>query len=160
METKQETCAQRIDEKLKGREEDLRALLDNPDSDWGQDDPALSIQKREIVEICLSWGGPADYVEIHLTEGEVDKVLYRFSDWFDTATVEIEKDSPLYTYAMFQLGDDEPMTLDDNLVKEAEWLFKELLGAKSPTDRAYYQGRIDSLAEARRIVARQERESA
>ena len=51
METKQETCAQRIDEKLKGREEDLRALLDNPDSDWGQDDPALSIQKREIVEM-------------------------------------------------------------------------------------------------------------
>jgi hypothetical protein len=52
------------------------------------------------------------------------------------------------------------MTLDDNLVKEAEWLFKELLWAKSPTDRAYYQGRIDSLAEARRIVARQEKESA
>lgn len=103
METKQETCAQRIDEKLKGREEDLRALLDNPDSDWGQDDPALSIQKREIVEICLSWGGPADYVEIHLTEGEVDKVLYRFSDWFDTATVEIDNGSPLYQYAMFQL---------------------------------------------------------
>jgi hypothetical protein len=103
MNTDEQTCAQRIDEKLKGREEDLRALLDNPDSDWGQDDPALSIQKREIVEICLSWGGPADYVEIHLTEGEVDKVLYRFSDWFDTATVEIEKDSPLYTYAMFSL---------------------------------------------------------
>ena len=103
METKQETCAQRIDEQLKSREEDLKALLDNPNSDWGQDDPALSIQKREIVEICLSWGGPADYVEIHLTEGEVDKVLYRFSDWFDTATVEIDKDSPLYTYAMFHL---------------------------------------------------------
>jgi hypothetical protein len=42
-------------------------------------------------------------VEIHLTEGEVDEVLYRFSDWFDTATVELDKDSPLYTYAMFQL---------------------------------------------------------
>jgi len=103
MTTEQKTCAQRIDEQMKGREEDIKALLDNPDSDWGRDDLALSIQKREIVEICLSWGGPADYVEIHLTEGEVDKVLYRFSDWFDTATVEIEKDSPLYTYAMFQL---------------------------------------------------------
>ncbi len=50
METRQETCAQRIDEQLKSREDDLRALLDNPDSDWGQDDPALSIQKREIVK--------------------------------------------------------------------------------------------------------------
>ena len=103
MNTEQETCAQRIDEQFKSREEQIKALLDNHDSDYGNDDPALSIQKREIVEICLSWGGPADYVEIHLTEGEVDKVLYRFSDWFDTATVEIDKDSPLYTYAMFQL---------------------------------------------------------
>ena len=103
METRQETCAQRIDEQLKGREEQIKALLDNPDSDYGQDDPALSIQKREIVEICLSWGGPADYIEIHLTGGEVDKVLYRFSDWFDTATLEIDKESPLYTYAMFSL---------------------------------------------------------
>lgn len=103
MTTKQETCAQRIDEQLKSREEDIRKLVSDPDSDWGQDDPALSIQKREVIEICLSWGGPADYVEIHLIEGEVDKVLYRFSDWFDTATVEIDKTSPLYEYAMFQL---------------------------------------------------------
>ena len=75
----------------------------NRKRDYGNDDPALSIQKREIVEICLSWGGPADYIEIHLTGGEVDKVLYRFSNGIDTATLEIEKDSPLYTYAMFSL---------------------------------------------------------
>lgn len=97
------TCAQRIDEQLKSREADILALTNNPDADWGNDDPALSVQKREIIEICLSWGGPADYVEIHLTGGEVDKVLYRFSDWFDTATVEIDKTSPLYDYAMFHL---------------------------------------------------------
>lgn len=97
------TCAQRIDEQLKSREADILALTNNPEADWGSDDPALSVQKREIIEICLSWGGPADYVEIHLTEGEVDRVLYRFSDWFDTATVEIEKTSPLYDYAMFHL---------------------------------------------------------
>jgi hypothetical protein len=103
MTTEQKTCAQRIDEQMKGREEDIKALLDNPDSDWGQDDPALSIDKTEIVSICLSWGGPADYVEITLKDGEVQKVEYRFSDWFDTATVEIDEDSPLYQYAMFQL---------------------------------------------------------
>jgi len=103
MNTDEQTCAQRIDEQFKSREEQIKALLDNPDSDYGNDDPALSIQKREIVEICLSWGGPADYIEIHLTGGEVDKILYRFSNWFDTATLEIEKDSPLYTYAMFSL---------------------------------------------------------
>lgn len=103
MTTKQETCAQRIDEQLRSREEDIRKLVSDPDSDWGQDDPALSIDKTEVVSICLSWGGPADYVEIHTRGGEVEKVLYRFSDWFDTATIELDKTSPLYEYAMFHL---------------------------------------------------------
>jgi hypothetical protein len=102
MTTKQETCAQRIDEMMKSREEDINALISNPDSDWS-DDPALSIDRTEIVSICLSWGGPADYIEITLKDKEVQKVEYRFSDWFDTATVEIPDDSPLYQYAMFQL---------------------------------------------------------
>lgn len=103
MQTKQESCAQRISEQLKSREEDIRALTSNPDSDWLQDDPALSIERREVIEICLSWGGPADYVEIHLRAGEVERVLYRFSDWFDTATLELDNTSPLYEYALFHL---------------------------------------------------------
>jgi hypothetical protein len=46
------------------------------------------------------------------------------------------------------------MTLDQRLVQEAEWLFDRLVNAENETDRAYYQGRIDSLADARRIVAK------
>jgi hypothetical protein len=47
------------------------------------------------------------------------------------------------------------MTIDNALVEGAEWLFDRLINAESEIDRAYYQGRIDSLADARRIVARQ-----
>jgi hypothetical protein len=102
MTTKEQTCAQRIDEMMEAREEEIKALTSDPDADWSND-PALSIDRREIISICLSWGGPSDYVEIHLAGGEVEKVIYRFSDWFDTATVEVPEDSPLYDYAIFHL---------------------------------------------------------
>lgn len=101
--TKQKTCAERIKEQMKGREDEIRALVSNPDSDWIQDDPALSIDRREVFTICLSWGGPADYIEVTTNEGEIEKMIYRFSDWFDTATREIDNDSPLWDYARYQV---------------------------------------------------------
>lgn len=45
--------------------------------------------------------------------------------------------------------------IDKALVDSAGWLFDRLVIAQDETDRAYWQGRIDSLADARRIVARQ-----
>ena len=103
METKQATCRERIEQEMRGREEQIRALVSNPDSDWIHDDPALSIDRREVFTICLSWGGPADYLEVTTNDGEIEKIIYRFSDWFDTATLEVEEDSPLYEYARFQV---------------------------------------------------------
>jgi hypothetical protein len=100
---KQETCAQRIEEQMKEREDEIRALVSNPDSDWIQDDPALSIDRREVFTICLSWGGPSDYIEVTTNDGEIEKMIYRFSDWFDTATREIDNDSPLWEYARYQV---------------------------------------------------------
>jgi hypothetical protein len=44
--------------------------------------------------------------------------------------------------------------IDKALVDDAGWLFDRLVIAQDDTDRAYWQGRIDSLAQARRIVAR------
>ena len=103
MTTKEQTCAQRIEEQMKGREEEIKALISDPDSDWLQDDPALSIDRREVFTICLSWGGPADYIEVTTNDGEIEKMIYRFSDWFDTATREIDNDSPLWEYARYQV---------------------------------------------------------
>ena len=103
MTTKQETCRERIAQEMKEREEQIRALVSNPDSDWLQDDPALSIDRREVFTICLSWGGPADYLEVTTNEREIEKIVYRFSDWWDTAKLEVGEDSPLYKYARFQV---------------------------------------------------------
>ena len=52
------------------------------------------------------------------------------------------------------------MSLDDKLISEAEWVLDRLANAQREIDRAYYQGRIDQLASARRILASMEREGA
>lgn len=105
MATRERTAANRIDDEMKEREAQIRALLNNPESD-GNDDPALSVDKYQVTVVCLSWGGPADYIEIKHQGLDIDRVTYRFSDWFDTATREVLEDSPLYTYAQAILESD------------------------------------------------------
>jgi hypothetical protein len=105
MTTKELKCADLIDENMKDREAQIKALWDSADSD-DNDDPALSIDSHKVTTVCLSWGGPADYLEITHDGLEIHKVIYRFSDWFDTATRVVLDASPLYTYAQFILESD------------------------------------------------------
>ena len=97
MTTKQE-CKDLIDERMEERENQINALLNNPESDYS-DDPALSIDTCKVTTVCLSYGGPADYLEITHSGLDIQRVIYRYSDWFDTATRVVLEDSPLYTYA-------------------------------------------------------------
>lgn len=83
---------------MQDRENQIAELMANPDLDENSD-PALSVDTWKITTICFSWGGPSDYLEIQHDSGEIIKVTYRFSDWFDTATREVQEDSPLYDYA-------------------------------------------------------------
>jgi hypothetical protein len=96
------TCADRIGAELADREAQVLALLTDPDSD-DNSDFALSIETDKITTVCLSYGGPADYLEIQWFGNdyrwEIKKVTYRFSDWFDTATREVLEGSPLWQYA-------------------------------------------------------------
>jgi hypothetical protein len=96
METKQETCAERVYDQMTSREEDAQKYLENFEEDF-----ALSIDTKTITTVCLSWGGPADYLEITHDGAGIESVVYRFSDWFDTATRTVSEDSPLYEYARF-----------------------------------------------------------
>ena len=91
-------CADLIDDVMKSREEDIRALIDNPDED-NLYDLALSVDTKKITTICLSWGGPADYLEVYHLGADIERVTYRYSDWYDTATREVLEDSALYEYA-------------------------------------------------------------
>lgn len=90
----QPTCQERIYDAITSREEDAKNYLET----W-EDDFALSIDTKKITTVCLSWGGPSDYLEITHDDNGINSVVYRFSDWFDTATLLVDEDSPLYTYA-------------------------------------------------------------
>jgi len=92
LETKQETCASRI----KGQLDYMENIVKN----WTElDELALCVETKKETTITFSYGGPADYLHITHDDGEVLRVVYRFSDWFDTATIELDESSPLWGYA-------------------------------------------------------------
>jgi hypothetical protein len=103
------TCADRIGAELADREAQIKAMLEQAeDSEYYGDEEAiyelaLSITVEKVATICLSWGGPADYLEITYGEGGIRKMVYRFSDWFDTATTEVEEGSNLWNYGVMML---------------------------------------------------------
>jgi len=99
-ENKQETCQDRIKESLSTLNDDLKVMMDNPNHDDYFDEPALSVDHFQLTSVCLSYGGPASYLEIKHKEGQVLSVTYRFSDWFDTATLPVYEGDPAYTYAV------------------------------------------------------------
>ena len=96
MTTKELTCADRIKESLDSLNEDLTALMSNPDN---EEDPALSVDRFQLTSVCLSYGGPSSYLEIKHLDGEIISVTYRFSDWYDTATLPVYESEPAYEYA-------------------------------------------------------------
>jgi hypothetical protein len=106
MNTKERTCAERIADEFASTE---RIIADSmrgsmyPDADEYQEGVEIyGIRRTETVQFQLSGGGPADYVEVKHRDGEVIRVEYRFSDWFDTATLEVREDSPVYEWAVQQ----------------------------------------------------------
>lgn len=104
MTTQEQKCADRIGEMMRAREQEIKSISENPNSD-DNDDFALSVETDKMTTVCLSYGGPADYLEI-LWHGsdyawEIKRVTYRYSDWFDTATMDVEEGSALWQYAQF-----------------------------------------------------------
>jgi hypothetical protein len=106
--TKEATCSERISEQLASEERnlgDIYRVIDDPKQglDEAYDDLynyALGMNTIKETTITLSWGGPSSYLEILHDGAEITQVVYRFSDWFDSATQEItDEESPLYRYA-------------------------------------------------------------
>ena len=50
--------------------------------------------------------------------------------------------------------------LNKAILDDAEWIFDRLANAESETDRAYYQGQIDGMAQVRRQMAHLEKAGA
>lgn len=108
MSTKEKTCIERIDSELSNTEEQLRemyARLDSGDDVANEEastelnEYPLGIDTSQFTRITLAYGGPAEYIEVFHDGYEINRAIYRFSVWFDTATLELGEESPLYRFA-------------------------------------------------------------
>ena len=97
-EIKDKSCAARIKDSLASLNEELKELMNNPDNDE-LNDPALSVDEFQLTSICLSYGGPSSYLEVKHQGNDIISVTYRYSDWFDTATLPVFDWEPAYEYA-------------------------------------------------------------
>lgn len=89
--TKEKTCKDRIEAELKDRLADISEATDSEEKREEFDGQILSVDKKIVYRVCLSWGGPADYFDIELDpEGrEIVRISYIFQDWFDGAEREL-----------------------------------------------------------------------
>jgi len=126
MESELKKCSDRIDESLQDTEQSLKDLFDTIDGDNVSEDEsetqstdnayeelnnyALGVNTKKVTTITLSWGGPASFLEVEHDDLGIDKITYRFSDWFDTATVEVlDQESMVWRYVeqvMSGMGED------------------------------------------------------
>lgn len=98
--TNNNSCADRINESLSSLNAELTLMMENPNHDDYFDEPALSIDSYQLTSICLSYGGPSSYLEVKHQGADIVSVTYRFSDWYDTATVTVSEWEPAYRYAV------------------------------------------------------------
>lgn len=61
----------------------------------------LCLTVKRVLRVDLSTGGPGDWLEVVLDDGEVQSVTYHFNDWFDHAERSVSEDSPLWRAAEY-----------------------------------------------------------
>ena len=97
-------CADLIASELSDREQqlkDLYTLADDGDDDAREQiyQMAYGIDRREILRVIWSGGGPADYLEITHNNGDILRVEYLYQDWYDGARLDVLEGSAAYRYA-------------------------------------------------------------
>lgn len=102
--TREKSCADLIASELSDREQqlkDLYTLADDGDDDAREQiyQMAYGIDKREILRVIWSGGGPADYLEITHSDGDILRVEYLYQDWYDGARLDVLEGSAAYRYA-------------------------------------------------------------
>lgn len=105
------TCAERIEQHKMDRNaylEDINYKIgDDEISEEMRDQAleelsyfALEISSYKTVKILLSTGGPSDWIEVEIDENdEIIGMKYHLSDWFDHASVRINRSDYLWDYA-------------------------------------------------------------
>jgi hypothetical protein len=101
METKQATCEERINSHLNALEEDIAVIVEQfyeGDSEGVWNNYPLSVDTYKMTRIQLSWGGPADFLDVKHDGNIIISVTYHFQDWFDGAVRDVKKGSKVWEY--------------------------------------------------------------
>lgn len=103
MDTKQQTCEQRIEAELERLEESTAEILDGfyyKDEDGFEEwnNYPLAVTTRKQTKIELSWGGPSDFLLVNHDGAEIYSVEYHFQDWFDGARRDVAEGSKVWEY--------------------------------------------------------------
>lgn len=103
METKQETCEERIDSQLQALEEDIAGVIqgyyDGEENEYeAWNNYPLAVSTRQETKIELSWGGPSDFLSVIHEGADVISVNYHFQDWFDGAVRQVKQGSKVWEY--------------------------------------------------------------
>ena len=119
------SCESRIEGELKDRVESIGEIFSvidtgNGTEEYEDEDSAyealgdypLSVGSKRIVTVLISTGGPADWFEAVVDDGEIELITYVFQDWFDVArrelrsgTTEYETAERFVSYFLEALGD-------------------------------------------------------
>jgi len=86
------TCAERISERMASRAADIGGLLEREDDEARDElwEMPLSVDAQTTLKVLLSTGGPGDWLEVPIERAtfrwEISgPVSYHFQDWFDHA---------------------------------------------------------------------------
>jgi len=88
------TCQDLIETKCKDRIINMARCLGGSKASEQRNeefwDRVLSVDSFKVHRVCLSWGGPADYFEIHVKDGSITDIYYLYQDWYDEARLELK----------------------------------------------------------------------
>ena len=58
----------------------------------------LEISTHSLTRILLSYGGPMDFLNVEHDGGVIVNITYHYQNWFDGASLPVEKSSPVWRY--------------------------------------------------------------
>ncbi len=79
-----ESTRERMIEHMKDRMKEIKEANGNEEKREKFGQSILAVSKRIHYKIELSWGGPADWLEILVDEDnkEIEDIIYYFADWY------------------------------------------------------------------------------
>lgn len=64
----------------------------------------LGVSQSQVYRVDLGCGGPADWLEFWFSEGELQKCVYHYQDWFDGAALGVDDDTAAQLVDLWAIG--------------------------------------------------------